>query len=108
MTGEDAISIYHAWLDHPQRTRKSQGERRFCKQCGSGLWVWDPRWPELMHPLASAIDTPLPRPPANTHIMLDSKPQWVVPCIGSGDQQFDEYPDESLLAWHERHGLIDK
>jgi hypothetical protein len=42
--------------------------------CGSALWVWDPRWPELVHPFASAIDTELPVPPKRNHMMLSSKP----------------------------------
>jgi len=106
--GEDAINVYRAWLDHPQRTQKSRGERRFCRHCGSALWVWDPRWPELVHPFAAAIDTPLPRPPQSTHIMLAAKPDWVAPCIAPGDLQFDAYPNESLVAWHERHDLLDE
>lgn len=104
--GEDAIRVYRAWLDHPKRTRKSDGERRFCSHCGTALWVWDPSWPELMHPFASAIDTRLPQPPETTHILLDSKANWVRPCIRDGDRQFDGYPDESLMDWHERHGLV--
>jgi hypothetical protein len=35
------------------------GVVRFCSVCGSALWVWDPRWPERVHPFASAIDTDL-------------------------------------------------
>ncbi len=38
----------------------SPGERHFCRLCGSALWAWDPRWPDLVHPHASAIDTPCP------------------------------------------------
>ena len=37
--------------------------------------------------------------------MLSSKASWVTPCIKDGDRQFDLYPDESLAAWHEGHGL---
>lgn len=48
-------------------------ERHFCKLCGSMLSIWDPRWPELIHPFASAIDTELPIPPERTHLMLASK-----------------------------------
>ena len=84
---------------------ESPGERKFCARCGSALWVWDPRWPELLHPHASAIDTPLPAPPERTHLMLASKAPWVEPCLGPRDKTFDEYPDESLAAWHQRLGL---
>ena len=68
---------------------------------GSGI----PRWPELVHPFASAIDTPLPIPPERTHLMLGSKASWVKAHEASGDQHFDEYPEESIAAWHERVGL---
>jgi len=107
VTGEQAITVYRAWLDHPQRTKRSDGERRFCSHCGTPLWVWDPRWPELMHPFAAAIDTPLPQPPARNHIMLAYKPDWVPLCVDEQDRRFDTYPDESLHAWHQRHGLLD-
>ncbi len=51
---------------------QSPGQRFFCSKCGSGLWIWDPRWPNLLHPYASVIDTPLPVPPERNHILLDS------------------------------------
>ena len=84
------------------------GERRFCKTCGSALWVWDPRWPELVHPFASAIDTDLPVPPERVHLMLAYAPDWVQPDIGDKDQQFDEYPLESIAGWHDKRGLVSK
>ena len=49
----------------------------FCGLCGSCLWLWDPRWPELVHPFASAIDTALPQPLECVHMMLASKANWV-------------------------------
>jgi hypothetical protein len=70
------------------------------------LWVWDPRWPDLVHPFASAIDTELPVPPERTHLMLGSKAAWVVPEVGPNDKTFDLYPDESLAEWHQRLGLV--
>ena len=82
----------------------SPAERHFCALCGSHLWLWDPRWPELVHPLAAAIDTPLPTPPERTHLMLGSKASWVEPAIGPRDQQFAEYPKESIAEWHQRLG----
>ncbi|MGH8032970.1 MAG: hypothetical protein ACREO8_11560 [Luteimonas sp.] len=63
-------------------------------------------WPDLVHPQASAIDTPLPKTPVSTHMMLGSKANWVELQDGPGDQHFDEYPDESLAEWLERHGLV--
>lgn len=62
--GEQHISVYQALIKDTEtgETKESQGKRHFCKNCGSALWVWDPRWPELVHPFASAIDTDLPVP----------------------------------------------
>jgi hypothetical protein len=69
------------------------------------LWLFSPEWPELIHPFASAIDTPLPVPPVHTHLMLSSKAPWVEAKVGPGDKQFDVYPEESIAQWHERLGL---
>ena len=105
--GREHTGVYRAFMDHPARTERSPGERHFCRECGSALWVWDPRWPELLHPFASCIDTPLPTPPERCHIMLDSKPAWVpVPTETAADRHFPEYPDEALIDWHRRHGLV--
>ena len=105
--GRKQISIYHARLKPKgaSRAHASSGERHFCSQCGSALWLFSPEWPELIHPFASAIDTPLPVPPAHTHLMLGSKASWVEVSVRKGDLQFDEYPEESIAQWHERHGL---
>jgi hypothetical protein len=102
ITGEKHIRTYHAIIDGSE----SVAERKFCGNCGSALWLWDPRWPELMHPHASAIDTDLPAPPERTHLLLSSKASWVKPCIEDGDKSFDGYPDESIAEWHERLGLV--
>ena len=101
--GQENIRVYRARLAEPEL--ESQGERSFCGTCGSALWLWDPRWPDLVHPHASAIDTELPVPPERTHLMLASKAGWVTPEIRDGDRQFDEYPQESIAQWHERLGL---
>jgi hypothetical protein len=101
--GEDNVAVFHAMKDG----KESPTERRFCSKCGSALWGFDPRWPDLVHPFASAIDTPLPRAPHHVHIMLGSKADWVQPAIAEGDQVFDAYPDTSLEDWHKRHGLLD-
>ncbi len=60
---------------------------------------------ELIHPFASAIDTPLPIPPEHTHLMLGSKASWVEVEAHGKDRQFDVYSEESIAQWHERLGL---
>ena len=105
VSGEGFITTYSATL-HGNKI-KSPCERRFCKICGSALWVWDPRWPELIHPFASAIDTPLPRPPSKTHLMLGSKKEWVQANISVLDLPFPEYPSQSIEEWHRKHDLED-
>ncbi|MBT8460421.1 MAG: GFA family protein [Boseongicola sp.] len=80
-------------------------ERTFCGTCGSALWGYSPKWPDLIHPHASAIDTPLPVPPERVHLMIGSKANWVEPCLGENDQEFEGYPKESLAEWHERTGM---
>ncbi len=80
-------------------------DRHFCRHCGTPLWVGDKHWPELVHPFASAIDTKLPVPPANVHLLLRDKAEWVVPQLGPGDECFDGYPELSIEDWHKRHGL---
>jgi len=102
--GEERVRVY--------RARRAGGEsparRHFCGRCGSALWVWDERWPELIHPFASAVDTPLPEPPERVHLMLGSKAPWVQPQPGPQDRCFDEYPEESIAEWHQRLGLEDR
>lgn len=104
--GRENISIYHAKIREDHHVRTSSAERHFCKLCGSGLWLFSPEWPELIHPFASAIDTALPLPPENTHLLLDPKASWVEVHVHEGDKQFDEYPKESIAEWHERLGLV--
>jgi hypothetical protein len=99
--GREHVGIYRARLG---RTKRSPGERHFCRLCGSPLWVWDPRWPELVHPHAGAIDTPLPEPTAVTHMMLGSRAPWVAVPRRRGDSHFETYPKLSLAQWHEKHG----
>ena len=104
--GEENVTVYCAHVQNPEdsQPRLSSGERRFCRHCGSGLWVYDPHYPKLMHPLASAIDSELPQPPEQTHIMLEFAPAWVEVPQRQGDRYFQRYPDESIADWHERLG----
>lgn len=101
--GADAKSVYHADIDGTS----SPAERHFCKICGSHLWLWDPRWPELVHPHAGVIDTALPTPPETVHIMLEGKPDWVEVPEGPGHVHFQRYPELSIEDWHKSKGLYD-
>jgi len=109
VVGQGNLTVYCATIRNEEngKDEKSPAQRHFCKTCGSALWVWDPRWPELVHPHASAIDTELPVPPERTHLMVGSKAPWVELCQGRNDKVFDRYPDESIASWHKRLGLED-
>lgn len=104
--GDEKLGLYHARVqddEHPT-CELSSGERRFCTDCGSALWLYDPSWPELIHPFASAIDSELPRPPSVVHLMLKYKASWVIPNIGPNDDVFDLYPGKSIEEWHKDQG----
>lgn len=108
--GEAEITVYRARLgegDEPEggEAGLSPARRHFCRHCGSALWVADPRWPELVHPFASAIDTALPESPDRVEIMLDHAPTWARPPGGPSENRFAEYPDQSLAEWHRAHEL---
>lgn len=104
--GEDAIGMFHAKIHGDDGSCEvSSGERRYCTKCGTALWLYDESWPELIHPLASAIDTDLPVPPESVHLMLKYKASWVEPQIGPNDQTFELYPRESIEDWHKKRGL---
>ena len=107
VTGKRHLGLYRAEIEdeeHP-RCKTSTGERRFCRRCGSALWLYDPTWPDLVHPFASAIDTDLPVPASSVHLMLKYKANWVEPEISKGDRSFDLYPEESIEDWHRRNGV---
>ncbi len=105
--GREHLGVYQARLVDAEsgEVKVSDGRRHFCRICASALWLWDPNWPDLVHPFASAIDSDLPVPPEHTHLMLDSKAGWVEPQIQTQDRCYAEYPDESLAQWHQRLGL---
>ena len=101
-----AIRVYRAEIEGEDgHCEVSTGERNFCSACATALWLFDPTWPELVHPFSSAVDTDLPVPPATTHLMLKFKPAWVVLQIGADDLMFELYPKESIEDWHRRHKL---
>ena len=101
--GKQNIAVYQAVMDG----ERSEARRNFCRKCGTALWLWDPRWPELVHPHAGAIDTPLPKPKQFVDIMLGSMAPWCVPHTGRNIDRFDEYPKESIEEWHKRRGLLE-
>ncbi len=98
--GRDHVSVYHAAVrgEDGAPAAESPAERHFCRHCGSALWVWDPRWPDLVHPFASAA-------PERTHLLLGSKAAWVGVMKEPRDQEFDGYPGESIADWHQRLGF---
>ena len=104
--GKRHLRLYRARIADDAGTglRLSSARRYFCAACGSALWVWDPTWPELVHPHAGAIDTGLPEPPENVHCMVASKASWVTVEGRPDDARFARYPDLSLAEWHQRHG----
>lgn len=104
--GRKAIGVYRAKIeDGDGHCETSTGERNFCTRCATALWMYDPQWPELVHPFASAIDTKLPVPPSKVHMMLKFKAPWVKPQFGRGDAKFREYSELSIEEWHRRRGL---
>ena len=103
--GGKNVSVYRALLESGGTRTRSSARRHFCKRCGSPLWLWDPTWPDLVHPHASAIDTALPVPPQYTHTMLGSKARWVEVQAKRRDRKFRAYPQESIAEWHQRLGL---
>jgi hypothetical protein len=103
VAGEEHITVYNALVDG----EKSSAERRFCARCGSALWLWDPGWPDLVHPHASAVDTPLPEPPEAVHMMLGSKANWVRVDAHEGEPQCAGYYPYSLEEWHRARGMLD-
>jgi hypothetical protein len=105
--GKRHLRIYRARVasGDGKGTRPSSARRYFCARCGSALWVWDPTWPELVHPHASAIDTPLPKAPEHVHCLVGSKAPWVEIEGAPPAPRFEHYPGMSLAQWHEAHGL---
>ncbi len=106
--GEEAITVYRA-ADNERRHLEEDGlstaRRSFCGRCGSALWVWDPSWPELIHPFASVIDTPLPKPAEKTVLMTSYAPEWVDIPEGPEVACYEIYPEQGIEDWHRTRGL---
>jgi len=97
VSGKEFVSIYKV-------ANNSSHQRHFCKECGSHLWAFNTKFPDLVHPLASAIDSEIPIPRNNVHLMLGSKASWVKVQKTPMDNEFEEYPKLSLAQWHEIYG----
>lgn len=111
VSGENHIKIYRSSQNASESYEEdglSTARRHFCSKCGSALWVYSPEWPDWIYPFASAIDTPLPVPPENTHLMLGHKASWIEPAIGPHDATFEDYPDTGIADWHRQRGLFGK
>lgn len=106
--GEPAIETFRAPAERTESggTGRSDSRRVFCSNCGTGLWVFNPRTERTIHPFASVIDTGLPEPPERNHIMLRYKPDWVRVPDGPTDHHFETYPDQSIRDWHEERNLL--
>ncbi|KAJ7245355.1 Mss4-like protein [Mycena haematopus] len=105
--GQEHVSVYKAVLnrDTPEESIASS-ERNFCSKCSAMLWLYDPSWPDLVHPFASAIDSPVLRIPEKmVCVMADSKPDYVRLPEGA-KEVYPEYPKESLEGWHKKNGLF--
>ena len=104
--GRKDVAVHRARLDTGAKRRtRSPAQRHFCARCASALWVWDPRWPQWVYPFASAIDTPLPKPPEDIELMLDFAAPWADIPSGPTHTHFREYPEESIVDWHQKRGL---
>ena len=64
-------------------------------------------WPDIVHPFASVIDTPLPEPAEAEHMMLGSKANWTRVDARGDERRHAEYPPQSLEEWHRARGLLD-
>ncbi|KJA20165.1 hypothetical protein HYPSUDRAFT_142722 [Hypholoma sublateritium FD-334 SS-4] len=106
--GGENISIYKAVLNRDTPSEKvTSSQRNFCKKCSSMLWLYDDTWPDLIHPFASAIDSPeLDTPEIMTCIQLDSKPSYVQLPEGN-KEKYTQYGPDSLESWHKKHHVYE-
>jgi hypothetical protein len=104
--GEENTAVYRAMIERDGQRQPSRHQRIFCKLCGSHLWAYNDRWPDHLHPVASAIDTDLPVPPESSHMMVGSKASWVQIVGPESEPRFEEYPNTSLADWHKKRGLV--
>lgn len=103
--GGEHVKVHRAMVERDGERVRSHHERHFCAECGSHLWAFHPRWPELVHPVAGALDSTLPAPLERVHMMVGSAATWAVPEGGLEDARFEGYPQQSLADWHDVRGL---
>jgi hypothetical protein len=81
--------------------------RYFCGECGCHLFAYNREYAKYVYPLASAIDTPLPKPkPEDIYRLMlnkDSKCNWAITPDADDKHNFEYYPDTSLEDWHKAH-----
>ena len=109
VTGAENLSEYRSAQNDRGSLEEdglSPAKRYFCSKCGSALWVHGSDWPDFIYPFASAIDTPLPKPPETTHLMLAHKAPWVTINLADHDVRFEQYPDTGIESWHKQRGLF--
>ncbi|KAG6369737.1 Mss4-like protein [Boletus reticuloceps] len=102
--GKDHIRVYHAVLDRDTPKEKiAPSERNFCVLCSSMLWLYEDTWPELLHPFASAIDSPPLEPPQDMVVVVtNSKPDYV--RLPEGPKHvYRRYGQDSIEEWHKKH-----
>lgn len=112
LQGEEFVKVYQAKMaqteggaNEKSETKLSNHKRHFCSECASCLWAYDDRYPDQIHPFASAIDTPLPKPDDYCHIMTDFKLNHVEIPQGSNIQRHARYPTLGIAEWHKQHGI---
>lgn len=104
--GKENIRVYKAVMNRDTKEEYiASSERNFCSKCSAMLWLYDETWPDLIHPFASAIDSPeLEVPDTMVCVKLDSKPGYV--RLPEGKKEvYDNYGPESIETWHKKHGL---
>jgi len=103
--GKRHLRVHHARVREPSKpTRVSKGQRWFCGECGSHLYLLDDRWPNRVWPNVAAIDTPLPKAPEHVYLMVKSKASWVPDRLLEKGDRFPKYPNVSIADWHQRRG----
>ncbi|MCB9613263.1 MAG: GFA family protein [Sandaracinus sp.] len=102
--GEAELADYRAKITKDGAEALSGHHRMFCRTCGTHLFAWHERWPDLVHPVASAIDTPLPPAPRHVHMMWGSRAAWVPDERSENDETYEAYPAKSLASWHREEG----